>query len=513
MHKFATCIEWRDLKLFGVLFKNQFDEQYSNNMPPIVAAISVGGPFFATCVQMMESGDRNYLVIYSRYAPFHGACAYHILKNHDFLIDEYREQVFNALERTKSLYIDVEGETSLFDSIMGCVAYSNATGEDQVIIDSEPEHPAIGSVKQTDDAKPTYEPTKTTSLHDIEASSKVPSEPAEEFAETYWEQLALAEDGDADAQFNLGLMHVNGQGAPIDYSEAVKWYRLAAEQGDADAQTNLGLMHANGQGVPIDYSEAVKWYRLAAEQGNATAQSNLALMHFDGQGVPQDFVLAHMWYNLSAANGDEDGVEGRALVAAQMTPTAIEEAQRLFSEWDGSPDVQVASKTSEPAEEFAETYWEQLALAEDGDADAQFNLGLMHVNGQGAPIDYSEAVKWYRLAAEQGDADAQTNLGLMHANGQGVPIDYSEAVKWYRLAAEQGNATAQSNLALMHFDGQGVPQDFVLAHMWYNLSAANGDEDGVEGRALVAAQMTPTAIEEAQRRARASMASNYQDYD
>ena len=176
MHKFATCIEWRDLKLFGVLFKYQFDEQYSNNMPPIVAAISVGGPFFATCVQMMESGDRNYLVIYSRYAPFHGACAYHILKNHDFLIDEYREQVFNALERTKSLYIDVEGETSLFDSIMGCVAYSNATGEDQVIIDSEPEHPAIGSVKQTDDAKPTYEPTKTTSLHDIEASREVPSD-------------------------------------------------------------------------------------------------------------------------------------------------------------------------------------------------------------------------------------------------------------------------------------------------------------------------------------------------
>jgi TPR repeat protein len=180
---------------------------------------------------------------------------------------------------------------------------------------------------------------------------------------------------------------------------------------------------------------------------------------------------------------------------------------------DGSPDVQVAPKTSEPAEEFAETYWEQLALAEEGDADAQLNLGLMHVNGQGAPIDYSEAVKWYRLAAEQGDADAQTNLGLMHANGQGVPIDYSEAVKCYRLAAEQGNATAQSNLALMYFDGHGVPQDFVLAHMWYNLSAANGDEDGVEGRILVAAQMTPAAIEEAQRRARVCMASNYQDCD
>ena len=62
-------------------------------------------------------------------------------------------------------------------------------------------------------------------------------------------------------------MYDKGQGVPQDYAEAVKWYRLAAEQGDADAQYNLGVMYDNGQGVPQDYAEAVKWYRLAAEQG------------------------------------------------------------------------------------------------------------------------------------------------------------------------------------------------------------------------------------------------------
>jgi uncharacterized protein len=55
-----------------------------------------------------------------------------------------------------------------------------------------------------------------------------------------------------------------------DYAEAVKWYRLAAEQGNANAQYNLGVMYDNGDGVVQDYAEAVKWYRLAAEQGNAT---------------------------------------------------------------------------------------------------------------------------------------------------------------------------------------------------------------------------------------------------
>ena len=88
----------------------------------------------------------------------------------------------------------------------------------------------------------------------------------------------LADQGDAWAQFNLGVMYVNGRGVPKDAVQAVKWYRLAADQGDATAQSNLGVMYASGQGVPKDYAQAVKWYRLAADQGDARAQFNLGLM-------------------------------------------------------------------------------------------------------------------------------------------------------------------------------------------------------------------------------------------
>jgi uncharacterized protein len=63
--------------------------------------------------------------------------------------------------------------------------------------------------------------------------------------------------------------HRNGQGGPQNHKTAVKWYRLAAEQGNASAQYNLGVMYEKGQGVPQDYKTAVKWFRLAAEQGNA----------------------------------------------------------------------------------------------------------------------------------------------------------------------------------------------------------------------------------------------------
>ena len=87
-----------------------------------------------------------------------------------------------------------------------------------------------------------------------------------DYATALRELTSLAEQGDAVAQYNLGVLYRDGQGVPQDYKTAVKWTRLAAEQGDADAQYNLGSMYRKGQGVLQDYKTARKWYRLSAEQ-------------------------------------------------------------------------------------------------------------------------------------------------------------------------------------------------------------------------------------------------------
>ena len=146
-----------------------------------------------------------------------------------------------------------------------------------------------------------------------------------------WRPLAV--QGDADAQFNLGIMYDTGQGVTQNYAEAVKWYRLAAVQGNVKAQNNLGFMYANGQGVTQNHAEAVKWYRLAADQGNARAQSNLGFMYAKGEGVLQNHVQAHKWFNLAGAGGVENGRKNRDIVATKMTPAQIAEAQRLSLEW------------------------------------------------------------------------------------------------------------------------------------------------------------------------------------
>ena len=150
----------------------------------------------------------------------------------------------------------------------------------------------------------------------------------------------LAEQGDASAQLNLGIMFDQGQGVTQDYAAAAAWFRMAAEQGEAKAQFNLGVMYSNGQGVPQDYAAAVSWWRKAADQGAADAQFNLGLMYAKGQGVPQDYVQAHMWTNLAASRlaasekeKRDDAVKNRDVVAAKMTPAQIAEAQKLAREW------------------------------------------------------------------------------------------------------------------------------------------------------------------------------------
>ena len=121
--------------------------------------------------------------------------------------------------------------------------------------------------------------------------------------------LQAAEQGNVDAQFNLGVMYDNGRGVRQDYAQAVQWYRKAAEQGDADAQYVLGVMYDNGQGVRQDYTQAVQWYRKAAEQGDAQAQLALGLRYATGQGVRQDIVIAKEWFGKACDNGLQQGCD------------------------------------------------------------------------------------------------------------------------------------------------------------------------------------------------------------
>ena len=113
----------------------------------------------------------------------------------------------------------------------------------------------------------------------------------------------------------------------------VEELKKIANQGDIDAQFNLGFMYDAGKGVPQDYKKAVELYMKAANQRHALAQNNLGFMYGEGKGVLQNYVKAHMYFSLAVAGGDSMAVDNRSKIARQMTSEQIEKAEKLASEW------------------------------------------------------------------------------------------------------------------------------------------------------------------------------------
>ena len=123
-----------------------------------------------------------------------------------------------------------------------------------------------------------------------------------------------AEDGDADAQFNLAQIYDTGDfdrdGNPdenyVDLAQAALWYGRAAEQGHVEAQYQLAIMYDNGDGVQEDPAQAIEWYRKAAKQGHVESQYQLAMMYDNGDGVQKDPAQAIEWSRKAAEQGHVD---------------------------------------------------------------------------------------------------------------------------------------------------------------------------------------------------------------
>lgn len=115
--------------------------------------------------------------------------------------------------------------------------------------------------------------------------------------------------------------------------------------------------------------------------------------------------------------------------------------------------ARAARMADEPA--FAAAEVRKAALA--GDAAAQLTLGLMLLDGHGAPRDLAAAFNWFQHAARAGLLNAMNMLGRCHELGWGTTISLGAAARCYRAAADHGHAWAQFNLACLILREDGVP--------------------------------------------------------
>lgn len=105
-----------------------------------------------------------------------------------------------------------------------------------------------------------------------------------------WSSLACGSDADGDLR-HAAKLQKNGETAT-----ALAIWKRWAEKGNADAAYNLAVIHQHGDGVAVDYAQALHWYRHAAALGDRISEYQIGLMYQIGQGVAADAAEAHRWF-------------------------------------------------------------------------------------------------------------------------------------------------------------------------------------------------------------------------
>lgn len=255
-----------------------------------------------------------------------------------------------------------------------------------------------------------------------------------------------AEEGDVEAQKNLGILYLLGIGVPESGELGFMWLRKAVVQGDQEAKVlqkdfseiwyeKACWYYFGERGREESPEKAAAYMRLSAEEGCVWAQTFLADMYSLGKGVEESPSEAARWYR-KAAEQDYPAAQlelGRLYQQGRGVEKNAEEAMRWYHR------AILARNTTDPA------------LYPSG--MAELALGEMYLDGDGVKQDFTEAAKWFQAAIEQDypPDEVYYELGLLYASGKGVPKDLDKAktlmerTEWYEPAQEWLKAHAEAS--------------------------------------------------------------------
>ena len=293
-----------------------------------------------------------------------------------------------------------------------------------------------------------------------------------------------AESGYPPAQYSLGFCYEIGHDVSRDEGKAFSWYKNAAEQGDSFAMHALGRCYANSIGTIQDDNFTAFWFDKAVEQiiktNDDTRQDESA--DFDWENDDE--------IDLETAFYDDDGL------------LDSEDGKKTENEWDTGivPNDEEAVRLC-------------MTAAEDGNPDAQYELGRCCENGRGIRQSLADAAAWFAKAADQKHAFAQYRLAQCYETGRSVTLDLMKVTnlywemcdssskmsrmatckiseyyetgiyfRWLSETAESGDALAPAamyELGSLYLRGFGAPLDFDKAIWHYQKAATMGNTDAL----------------------------------
>jgi TPR repeat protein len=305
-------------------------------------------------------------------------------------------------------------------------------------------------------------------------------------------------------------MDGGGEGGVQDYTEAAIWYRKAADQGNAGAQFSLGVLYENGLGLPRDVREAASWYLRAAVQGYSDAEVNLAGLLAAGEAVPADKEQARAWLRKAADQGDVTGEYrlGMSYAEDAVAPSRVSASRDSFRvvmnsvfgerRWRETGGYRTPGREDQLRAEGAETVpVGRLSSHSLGTPSAPGAYDIVVVGlspSQAAQKLIRSGIEFKRLFAEGSHGTQGPHLHIEpyigRAKGDASALDHSlidlhmnnadpmagdpnavraqaldEAVNWFRLAADHGSAPAAFELGRI-YAADGPKRNPIEARKW-----------------------------------------------
>jgi len=208
----------------------------------------------------------------------------------------------------------------------------------------------------------------------------------------------------------LGQMCLAAQGVPADDARGFELLEKAAKLGDAGAMHLLGKAYLEGLGTPACAVVACDWFEKAAAKGNIPSMIALASIQESGREVPADERAASRWFAQAAEAGDRDA----ALKAASLVTKLLD-----FSPAESGGDAAAPLDLGATRKK-----------SEAGDAQSQFLIGRMQLEGIGALADVVQGRLLIEKAAGADLVDACRYLAKLYRTGDHIPADEKFASYW-----------------------------------------------------------------------------------
>ncbi len=205
-----------------------------------------------------------------------------------------------------------------------------------------------------------------------------------------------------------------------------------AKKGDAESQHLIAFNYWAGEDFPVDYSQAMKWWKLSAKKGFGKAYFNLAMMYFNGDGVSVNLKESYKYHNLSIKKKHKYQSTSYYFLAKKFYLDGLLKKKDIKK---GIKYLEIAGKK----EYFS----------------ASFQLGNMYdsksniFDEYGVKKDDKKAFKFYKAAADNKFIPAVEQVIIMYSNGQGVKKNYKMATKYINQITENNNDDLIDNTALL----------------------------------------------------------------